>query len=245
MIYVLLKICGILLILYGIRVFMVSSGTRFFIFWILLGSFSFILSELLEKGVFKQLPAWVNHSLLVIAVIAIVVCLCIVILIVKCFGEKAGNHPEYLIVLGAQVKEDGICNSLKYRLEAAEKYLKEHPETKAVLCGGQGSDEPVSEAEAMKEYLTDIEEDRLILEKESTNTRQNLRNSFLLIGDVAVCVVTNNFHLFRAKMLARSVGYSDVSGIAATATPLYLPNNTAREVLAIVKDTIVKVVKKT
>lgn len=223
---------------------MISSGTKFFLFWILLGLCFFIFSELVRKEVFGLLPSWVNYFLLIIALIAILIYLCLVGIIISRFGEKAGNHPEYLIVLGAQVNKDSLSTSLKYRLDAAREYLKEHPETKAVLCGGQGKNEPETEAEAMRKYLSDIDENRLILEKESTTTRENLRNSLLLTGNVPVCVVTNNFHLYRAQLIAHNVGYTDVSGIAANSTPYYLLNNITREVLAIGKEWAVNILKR-
>ena len=91
----------------------------------------------------------------------------------------------------------------------------------------------------MRKYLSDIDEDRLILEKESRTTGQNLENSFVLTGDVPVCIVTNNFHLYRAELLAHNAGYTDVSGIPAQSTTFYLPNNITREVLALGKEWLI------
>ena len=97
----------------------------------------------------------------------------------------AGDDADYLVVLGARVDEDGQPSySLRYRLEAALAYLEAHPATAAVLSGGQGDDEPTTEAACMYGWLVEhgVEVSRLLLEGKSSNTQENLRNSFALIG---------------------------------------------------------------
>ena len=67
------------------------------------------------------------------------------------------HHPsenlDYLVVLGAQVNGTKLSNSLRLRVERAGEYLEENPETKAVLSGGKGTGEDITEAEAMYRYL--------------------------------------------------------------------------------------------
>ena len=97
----------------------------------------------------------------------------------------AGDDADYLVVLGARVDEDGQPSySLRYRLEAALAYLEAHPATAAVLSGGQGDDEPTTEAACMYGWLVEhgVEASRLLLEGKSSNTQENLRNSLALIG---------------------------------------------------------------
>ena len=99
--------------------------------------------------------------------------------------SDAGDDADYLVVLGARVDEDGQPSySLRYRLEAALAYLEAHPATAAVLSGGQGDDEPTTEAACMYGWLVEhgVEASRLLLEGKSSNTQENLRNSFALIG---------------------------------------------------------------
>ena len=82
----------------------------------------------------------------------------------------------------------------------------------AVLSGGQGPDEDISEAECMKRLLVDagIEESRLYLEERSTNTRENLSNSFEIIKQnslsQSILVVTNEYHQCRAMLICRDLG---------------------------------------
>ena len=108
------------------------------------------------------------------------------------------DNLDYIIVLGAHVDGTRLSLALLERTRRAFQYLKENPDTKAVLSGGQGEGERISEAEAMYRYLTDhgIEGKRLFLEERSTNTKENLDFSLALIGNLehSVGVVTNNFH---------------------------------------------------
>lgn len=160
-------------------------------------------------------------------------------------GEVDAREREYILVLGARVREDGASRVLRYRLERAVHFLREHPETTVIVSGGRGSDEPCTEAEAMRDCLikNGIDGARILLEDRSVNTSQNIRFSADVIrgrGDSVeqadVGIVTSNFHMFRALKLAKKAGYRHVYGIPAKSTPFFLPNNVFRESLGIVKD---------
>lgn len=150
--------------------------------------------------------------------------------------EQIGE-VQYLIVLGAQVRGTKITNSLMRRIDCACRYLQEHPQTRAVLSGGQGKGEDISEAEAMAEELKrrGIVPERLLTENRSTSTMENLKFSAKIIGDLSVptAVVTNNFHVYRALLLGRKVGYTNLYGIAASTNPVLLVNYMMREFFAV------------
>ena len=92
----------------------------------------------------------------------------------------------------------------------------------------------------MKEYLIShgVDEERILLETKSKNTKENLKNAKEMFDPDhdQVGIVTNNFHVFRALSLARKEGIRNCCGISAGSTPLYLPNNMLREFLGVVKD---------
>ena len=85
--------------------------------------------------------------------------------------------------------------------------MNEHPETVAILTGGQGSDETRTEAAAMEEYLLSrgIAPERLILEDEARNTAQNVKYSLALMEEKGleghVAVLSSEFHLYRARRI--------------------------------------------
>ena len=149
-----------------------------------------------------------------------------------------------MIILGCQLHDWGPSVMLQDRLDKALDYLKDHPEVVVVVSGGQGENEPTSEAQGMADYLADhgFARENIILETQSHNTHQNLTYSARHLEETGVdiregvVIVSNGFHLTRAKMLAGRAGYENVSVLAAPSshTPTRLKMY-IREPLALVK----------
>ena len=158
--------------------------------------------------------------------------------------SKPEQPADCIIVLGALVEGETPSPTLRYRLDTAYQYLSAFPDARAVLSGGQGSREDISEAEAMRRYLMakGIAPERLVMEDTSTDTYENLRNSFALLGNdknQKICVVTSDFHMFRAKLLAWKLD-RQVSGWGSDTPPLLVPNYHFREMIGIMKDFIMR-----
>lgn len=151
---------------------------------------------------------------------------------------KSGIYP-YLIVLGAQVDGRRITDSLKRRLDRAEAYLKEHPETIVIVSGGMGNQEEIPEAEAMERYLLEkgVDGKRILKESRSRTTKENLifSKSYIADMDCPIGIVSSNFHLYRAVCYARKAGYGQPYPLAAACHPLLLPNYMVREFFAVWK----------
>lgn len=233
-------ILGILCLLYCVVLAITGgTGTWFFLLWGILGVF-FTVWGLLRTRIRSAAPHWLNVTVNVVFVLVIAVFLFTEGCIISGFSQNTDKELDYIIVLGAQLKTTGPSRVLQYRLDTAYTYLAEHPNTKVIVSGGQGSNEPASEAQGMYDYLVEkgIEPDRIILEDKSVNTDQNIRFSkeLLQAGTDSVGIVSNNFHVFRAVKLAKAAGYQHVVGIAAPATLLYLPNNMLREFFGVTKD---------
>ena len=236
-----LKILSAILILYGISIQSIHSGTKFFAVWYFLGVLTFLLSEIIRKDLYRIFSRPILYGFGGAICISILLVLCILAQILSAFHEKPDKEPEYLIVLGAQVTNGQPSIVLQYRLDEAAAYMKNHPKVSAVLSGGQGSNESSSEALVMRNYLLkkNLPSDKLITEEKSQNTKENLANSYQITGDAEVVIVSNNFHLWRAKKIAEKAGYSHVEGLSADSNPYFLVNNILREVLAIIKDAVV------
>lgn len=150
---------------------------------------------------------------------------------------------DYIIVLGAHVDGTRLTLALLERTRRAFQYLEENPDTIAVLSGGKGTGERISEAQAMYDYLTEkgIDASRLIREEKSTNTKENIAFSLKKIGSTehSIGVVTNNFHVFRGVAIARKCGCRQVYPIPSRYRSWRLLIYIPREILAILKDKIV------
>ena len=159
--------------------------------------------------------------------------------------DHISGEPQVMIVLGCQVKPWGPSVLLQDRLDTALAYLQDHPDMTVVACGGQGADEPESEAQAIADYLTEngVSKRNILLDEDSHNTHQNLENAAKLLSEenmdpaqTQVVVVSNGFHLTRARMLAQRCGFDEVSTLAAPES--HLPSRLKmylREPLALVK----------
>ena len=146
-----------------------------------------------------------------------------------------------LVVLGCRVYGERPSRLLRWRAVCAAKYLKAHPAALAVLSGGQGRDESISEAEAMRRLLTasGIAPGRLLLEDKSTSTQENIAFSGEILAANGlsgrpVAVVTNSFHLLRACLMAKRQGFQ-AYGLAARSSFLSYPTFFVRELLGLCK----------
>lgn len=224
----------------SIALFM-GYGTSFFAVWGVLaaacGLVSFILSR---RRLVQRLPGALKVFIVMIFTAGLLCFGIVEGLICSRFQAKAQPGADYVIVLGAQWKMNGPSYVLKKRLDKSLEYLRENPDTSVIVSGGQGSDEPVSEAQGMFEYLVaaGIEQERILLEDKSTSTYENLYYSAALLDKEKdrVVLVTNNFHVFRGEKIAEKMGYAHVEGLAAGSYPAMLPNNMLREFLGVVKD---------
>lgn len=224
----------------AIALFM-GHGTNFFLIWGLLAAVLGFISFLLSRpGLWEGLPKWLRRFVCVVVVTGLILFIGTEAAILKDFGKQGQPDAAYVIVLGAQWKENGPSYVLKKRLDTAVEYLRKNPDTKVIVSGGKGKNEPVSEAEGMYGYLVEagIDRERILQENTSVNTYENLKNSAGMLDRTRdkVVVVTNNFHVFRALGIARKMGYKNVEGLAAEAYPAMLPNNLLREFLGVWKD---------
>lgn len=239
MIKLVFLILGILAILYGGVIFLAGSGTMFFTVWVFIGGF-FLAWSFFGYKEYTDNCKWLKklgYSFIITCVILLTILCCF---IGTEFHSKGAKDLDYIIVLGAQVYENGPSPILKFRLDAAIEYLNENPDTRCIVTGGKGYNEPRPEGQVMAEYLMEnhIDQNRILIEDKATNTIENIQYSIELMKTdyKNVGIVTNDFHVFRAVKLAKAQGLKHVYGIAGDSHPIYLPNNILRECLAIVKE---------
>lgn len=176
----------------------------------------------------------------------VIYCFCIIFWILFLFIEfkilRTMFSPcriptDWMIILGAQVRGKRVTDSLKRRLDAAVIYLNQFPGTCAVVSGGQGEGEEITEADAMAEYLIrhGIDNKRIFRERKSTSTKENLLFSsrYLDLKKNSVCIVSNGFHVYRASLIAQQLGYQKIFLLPAGSNPVFQLNYLVREFFAV------------
>lgn len=183
----------------------------------------------------------VGKWLLRIAEAMIVLTIVLVLVMSTKMFQAILNTPKdsvTVVVLGCQVKGENASLMLQERIDAAYDYLAAHPDASAVLSGGKGAGEAISEAECMYRALTKkgIAEERLYKEERSTSTRENLAFSKDIIEQNrlsnSLAIVTNEFHEYRAKQIAKNLGFDAKAVPAPTAWWLF-PTYYVRELYGI------------
>ena len=162
------------------------------------------------------------------------------IIIHASFGDPR-EQVEYMVVLGAKVNADGPSVSLWDRICGAYLYMEEYPDVVAVVSGGQGTDEPITEAECMYRELVNlgIDPKRILREEEATSTWENFKFSLDLIEEktgtrpTKLGVLSSEYHLFRAGLFAKACGVEPVGIPAKTSRPSQAINHFMREVAGV------------
>lgn len=150
--------------------------------------------------------------------------------------------PDYIIVLGSGLIGDKVPPLLASRLDkAVQKYEKYGRKPLLITSGGQGHDEKLAEAVAMKKYIVDkynIPVENIVAEDKSTTTFENLTFSKKIIDarieNARGIVVTNNFHVLRAGIYSRLVGLKAI-GIGSKTAFYYVPNAFMREFIGLLE----------
>jgi vancomycin permeability regulator SanA len=164
-----------------------------------------------------------------------------IILTIKAGRHKPDYNKNYIIILGCKVNKDKTLPPLlKGRVDKAIEFAKKQKEETNkditfITSGGKGTDETISEAMAMKNYLIEqgIDKDNIIVEDKSTNTYQNFKYSLELIdkNDPNILFSTTNYHVFRAGNIASKIN-TKIEGIGAKTKTYFYINAFIREYVA-------------
>lgn len=183
--------------------------------------------------------------LLTLAVLGLAGFLTLEAIVLSQSGSHIDGQPGAMVILGAQLQAQGPSLFLQRRLEAGLDYLSDHPDTIVVVSGGQGDNEPDTEANGMETFLRAHGFEGVILKEDAShNTKENLKNSKEILAQAGydiqdgVILVSNDFHLARARLLGGRFGYK-VSTLAAKSDHLgHKIYNFLREPVGLVKSAL-------
>lgn len=180
---------------------------------------------------------WILSAAAAVSMIITITLMCVI----YCKGKSTADKEDVIIVLGCRVKWDKPSLSLIKRVDSAYDFLIKNPKAMAILSGGQGKDEALSEAECMKALLINkgIDKSRLITEDKSTTTDENIAFSLKIINalglDKSVAVASSEYHQLRAAMICRRYGLKAKAKSAKTKRTI-LHVFLLREIFAIIKE---------
>ncbi|SDG17452.1 Uncharacterized SAM-binding protein YcdF, DUF218 family [Paenibacillus sp. cl6col] len=226
----LIGLCVVLFIVYG-RTFEVAFACSL--------SFLYILLRKIDFQKYK----WLRNLFLICVSIGLMLFVVVESLIISEMGTDDRNQAQvdYVIVLGSGLRGTKLSTTLQDRLDASLPYIRANPQVPVIVSGGQGPGEDIPEASAMEDYLIQngIPKERILAERKSTSTKENLVYSQTLLREQGalgnkLMIVTSDFHMYRSKMLARKIGFEPY-GISSSSPNHLKPTNMIREFLAMVK----------
>ena len=152
-------------------------------------------------------------------------------------------HPDIkpnaaLVVLGGAIRKGRPRETLARRLDVAARIWQEGRRRVIVVTGGPTPDHCSTEAAEMARYLqkAGVDPRRIVLERTARNTRENIERSCRMLKRHGftgqICVVSSDYHLWRALRDARRAGFS-LTPVAAPTPFASVPQQWCREVLTI------------
>ena len=219
----------------------VRFGQSMLWIWPVVGAFCLlrfaVVQVSISRGVALPYPVWLIRSFRILCCMLLAVFVTVEGFVISGFFAKCPANVDYLIVLGA--KTGSV--SIEGRINTAAAYLKENPETRAIVSGGQGRDEEMSEGEYMRQGLIarGITPERILVEDQAKSTWENIRFSLDLLEKetgtrpAKLGVVSSEYHLFRASLFAKNAGVEFVGIPAKTSRLGQKINHFMREVAGV------------
>ncbi len=156
-------------------------------------------------------------------------------------ASDSGRENIY-IVFGAKVNADGPAKTLASRLDVAVDVMLEDTNALCIVSGGQGANEPFTEASCMRDYMVErgIAPERIILEEKASNTKENIRYSAALIeehglSDRQIVCISSETHIPRIRLLCSRSSIDALYIKAETPMKVFLFTTWVREYLSYAK----------
>ena len=196
-----------------------------------------------KDWIFETSLRRINRISVFFSVTVIYISMCFLVFMIYCVFLQIIPRKrdfDYVIIHGAGLLDgDRVSKLLADRLDKAiEVYQKDPTPPIMIPSGGKGSDEKISEAEAMARYLIDkgIPPEKIIKEDQSLTTLENLKFSKRIIdareGSKYTVLVTSNYHVYRALRYCRKIKMK-CTGVGSHVAFYYWPSALIREFIAV------------
>lgn len=147
------------------------------------------------------------------------IAMCAAIFLPSADEADPSQLPEdtVIVTFGAKItgnKSPG--KPLARRLQKTAELMEACPGALCIVTGGQGDNEPCSEAEVMRDYLValGVDGERIILENRAKNTLENIEFTAELMKETGldgrpVACVSTDFHIPRIRFISEKYGFAD------------------------------------
>ena len=223
------------LMYYAVCIAYAWIGVSWLWIWPLFSLFCIVRAVMIRRGI--SVPGWLKTAYLTIMAVFILLFCIVETGVITAMNVQPESDLDYIITLGAAIRNGEPTSPLLLRINRTIEYMQENPDTILIASGGKGPAEDRSEAACIAEYVTDagISPDRIILEDRSSDTEENICNSFKFIPEGSrVGIVTSSFHIKRALRIVELNGYQAKGVPAVTLLPLGI-HYTVREFFGIVQ----------
>ena len=158
---------------------------------------------------------------------------------------KAYANKTAVVTLGCRLYGETPCKSLYARMDAALEFIAENGCDIVVCSGGQGSNEAISEAEAMRRYFIQNGVPRPNCSRKTVRTARTTtlsspsRRWITCSAEncYTVYFATNRYHVYRSGRTARLLGLTAYP-LPAENPQKYKLRNYVREFFSIIKNHI-------
>lgn len=200
-----------------------------------------------KKHLLHIFPKGIQRFLLMMFVVGISF-FCVVESYIIYIGQQVTTtQSTTVLILGAQLNGKEISRSLRHRLDSALQFYERYPNATFIVSGGQGPNEAISEAQAMRDYLVKqgMNPKQILLEATSRNTQENIQNTYALYAkdylnnEKGLTVITNDFHMARTRFIAKQNGITNISAFPAKTDMDLVPVFYFREFFGFCKDFII------
>lgn len=234
-------------VVYFIKILFWHEGALTYVISLFVIGFVILTLTLHKKGVLQKLFKKLYPIVKTLYAVALVFYMVTFLMLFFYTSLGTQNPPvdtipknSVVVTLGAKVRADSTPGTiLRKRLNLSHSILTQREDLKCVVSGGKGVDEPISEAQSMKNYLTQngISAERIIMEDNSYNTVENIKNTLSLLPEnTHLTIVSNNFHILRVRYICFKLNVKNVTFFSVPdSNPATLYSTLVREYMSYLK----------
>ena len=179
----------------------------------------------LHRGLGSEIKRWLIVIAITVPVAAVLLIGGLVVAIYVQARSSEFAAADAIIIMGAAQYNGRPSPVLQSRLDTALDAYERGLAPRVVVTGGNQPGDAFTEAGTQRQYLIDrgVPSEAIVVEEISTSTQESIERVAEIVAPLGinrVLIVSDGFHLFRSKLMARDAGLNPVGGLAAEESPI-------------------------